>query len=417
MIITERHSIKSTPELLELCSLSKELYNRCNFILRKSFFTPKSIKIPFPNISILVQQLQKLECYKNLHNTKTAKKTILKCLTDWTNFFKALRAYKINSSKFLNKPKPPHYKKKLASVIFDRETIKGGQSKNSKHKGFITPTNDLFKIKSNKSFKQVVVTPVTFGFIVEVSYDSDEQFKIKGEKINDLKLNKNNFISIDLGINNLCSITSNQLGALRPILINGRPLKSINQYYNKNKCKRNSRKRYFRIENYFHHTSKFIINYCIKNDIGKIIIGKNDGWKAEINLGKKTNQSFNSIPHNKLISKIKYKAELQGIEVILTEESYTSKASFIDNDILPKFYKENKEKYEFNGKRISRGLYKSIKSNFVLNADVNGSLNIARKVIPEFCFPKENKIGDRSLAARPQIINVINPNNGEGCFS
>ena len=181
-------------------------------------------------------------------------------------------------------------------------------------------------------------------------------------------------------------------------MINGRILKSINQWYNKCQCKSRLRKRYFRLENYFHHTSKLIIDLCVKYKIGKIIIGKNVGWKTNINLGKKTNQNFCSIPVNLLLEKIKYKAAIVGIDIVFTEESYTSKASFYDNDPLPK-YGENKS--EFSGKRKYRGLYIT-KDNFALNADVNGSLNIGRKVIPEFLG-----IRDRSLVARPVTINPL----------
>ena len=184
------------------------------------------------------------------------------------------------------------------------------------------------------------------------------------------------------------------------ILINGRILKSINQWYNKRPCKSRLRKRYFRIENYFHHTSKFIVDLCVENKIGKIVIGRNEAWKQNINLGKKTNQAFCMIPIYLLLEKIKYKASMYGIEVIFTEESYTSQSSFFDNDPLPIY---GDEKAEFVGKRKYRGLYVS-KDGFAVNADVNGSLNIGRKVIPEFY---ESRIVDRSLAARPVVINPL----------
>jgi IS605 OrfB family transposase len=152
------------------------------------------------------------------------------------------------------------------------------------------------------------------------------------------------------------------------------------------------------LENYFHHVSKFIVNECQKNGIGTIIIGKNDGWKNGINLGKKNNQAFCAVPTYLLLEKIKYKALAVGIEVVFTEESYTSKASFYDNDALPQY---GDDAPEFSGKRKHRGLYVT-KDGFAVNADVNGSLNIGRKVIPEFLG-----IGDRSLAARPVVVNPL----------
>ena len=179
-------------------------------------------------------------------------------------------------------------------------------------------------------------------------------------------------------------------------------MKSVNQWFNKHKTKTTSRKRYFRIENYFHNVSKYIINNCIQYGIGKIIIGKNDGWKQNINLGKKNNQHFSSMPFYRLIEKIQYKAEKVGIDVAFIEESYTSKASFLDRDVMPVYDKEV-PKPVFSGKRIKRGLYQSANGT-LLNADVNGSANIGRKVIQNAEFLSRL---DRSLAARPVVVNPL----------
>jgi IS605 OrfB family transposase len=185
-------------------------------------------------------------------------------------------------------------------------------------------------------------------------------------------------------------------------LINGRILKSINQWFHKHKSKMTSTKRYHRIENYFHHVSRYVIKQCLQYGIGKIIIGKNDGWKQNINLGGQTNQQFCSIPFDRLIEKIKYKADLMGIDVIFTEESYTSQASYLDRDDLPVWSKD-RVKPIFSGKRIRRGLYRS-KNGTLLNADINGSANIGRKIIQN----EEILLRlDRSLAARPVVINPL----------
>ena len=382
MLLVERHYSKGNSEIIKLCQTSKELYNRCNFLMRKAWFTQQRL----PDINILNNETKNLDCFKQLHNTKTAKQTIRKVLTDWSNFRKTLTAYKKDSSKFLKKPKPPNYKEKLAQVIFYNETIKGGQS--GKMLETLTATNNCFSIPFKEGYKQVVITPKAFGFMIEVQYESNE----KKEKV---KLNKKKVCAIDIGLNNLCAITYDEN---RPILINGRIVKSINQWYNKRPCKSRLRKRYFRLENYFHHVSKFIVDLCLKNQIGKIVIGKNDSWKQNINLGKKMNQNFCMIPIYLLLEKIKYKAAIQGIDVIFTEESYTSQSSFFDNDLLPVYGDENIPK--FSGKRKYRGLY--VANGFAVNADVNGSLNIGRKVIPEFLG-----IGDRSLAARPVVVNPL----------
>lgn len=379
----ERHHIKGNKELFRLCVLSKELYNRCNFLMRQAWFKQERL----PDINILVKDTQSLDCFKQLHNTKTAKQTIRQVLTDWSNFRKSLNAYKLDKSKFVKYPKPPHYKNKLAQIIFYDETLRQKQLKN----GFLQPTNDLFCLKSDKTPKQVVVTPKTFGFIVEVQYEQEKTPKTK---------KKNNICCIDIGLNNLCAITSDQHS---PILINGRIVKSFNQYYNKNKNKKTSQKRYFRLENYFHHVSKMIINKCVEHNIGKIIIGKNDGWKTGMKLGKKNNQNFCSVPFCNLFQKIKYKAETLGIEVIFTEESYTSQASFLDRDVIPVYDKNSKTEKNFTGTRVKRGLYKSA-SGICVNADCNGSANIGRKVFPDTAFGCE---WDRSVSATPVVVNPL----------
>ena len=383
MLLVERHYTKGNTEIVRLCSLSKELYNRANFFMRQAWFT----KARLPDINILVDALKDLECFKQLHNTKTAKQTVRKVLTDWSNFRKALAAYGKDRSNFVRCPKAPGYKEKMAQVIFYNETIKGGQKYVPLEK--LTATNNCFSVPYREGYKQVVITPKAFGFVIEVQYESKEKEKKP-------KFSKDKVCTIDIGLNCLAAITYDQN---RPILVNGRIVKSINQWYNKRPCKSRLRKRYFRLENYFHHVSKFIIALCVKHGIGCIIIGKNDGWKSSINLGKKTNQAFCFVPTYLLLEKIKYKAAIAGIDVTFTEESYTSKASFYDRDTLPVY--EKGVNHTFSGKRKHRGLYIS-KDGFAVNADVNGSLNIGRKVIPEFLG-----IRDRSLAARPVVINPL----------
>ena len=258
----------------------------------------------------------------------------------------------------------------------------------------LTTTNGLISVPwDGKPFKQLVITPKSFGFVIEIQYEIKQERK---------KRNREKVATIDIGLNNLAAIT---LGQKRPILINGRIVKSINQWYNKNPCKTRLRKRYWRLENYFHHASKLIVQLCLENDIGRIIIGRNQGWKKNINLGKQNNQHFCFVPIESLLLKIQYKAEMEGIEVVFTEEAYTSKASFYDADPLP-IYGEGSN-VEFSGRRKNRGLYIS-KNGFAVNADVNGSMNIGRKVIPEFLG-----IRDRSLAARPVIVNPLRKPVGE----
>jgi putative transposase len=204
------------------------------------------------------------------------------------------------------------------------------------------------------------------------------------------------YAGIDIGMDNLAALTSNQPGFV-PVLINGRPMKSTNQYYNKRKAELQSKlghpgrtarmeritnKRNRRIDHYMHTASRWIIDILVAHGIGTLVIGKNDGWKQEANMGKRTNQNFVPIPHARFISMLSYKAELVGIRVMLTEESYTSKASFLDRDEMPVYDPKQKEKPKFSGKRVKRGLYRA-SDGTLINADCNGSSNIIRKVAPD----------------------------------
>lgn len=210
---------------------------------------------------------------------------------------------------------------------------------------------------------------------MEVVYEIKEKEK---------KPDNNRYAAIDLGIDNLATLTFNDN---RPIIVNGRPIKSINQYYNKQKSKYQaikatkkiedlSFKRNNKIRDYFHKSTRFITNQLVSGHYNTVIIGYNKCWKQDVNIGKRNNQSFTSISHLQFVNMIKYKCELEGIRVLLTEEYYTSKASALDRDFLP----DNDFKdHVFSGKRIKRGLYQS--GYGYINADVNGALNIMRKVV------------------------------------
>ena len=224
---------------------------------------------------------------------------------------------------------------------------------------------------------------------------------VYNKETKDENLNSEKAIGIDIGINNLCTITSND-GKICNI-INGRPLKSINQFYNKSlariksmnnkkniktskRIKRLNFKRQCKIDDYLHKASRKVVEIMSRNKIKYCFIGHNDGWKQECNIGKTNTQNFVQIPHNRLYNLIQYKAEAEGIQVILQEESYTSKASYLDKDAIPTYNpEEENKKYSFSGKRIHRGLYNSADGT-LLNADVNGAANIYRKHFDETPF-------------------------------
>ena len=208
------------------------------------------------------------------------------------------------------------------------------------------------------------------------------------------------------------------------MLVNGRPLKSINQFYNKRKAKLQSqlkgnrqtssrirhltRCRHQKVDNYLHHASRLVVDFLSAKRMGTLVIGKNAQWKTEIDLGKQTNQNFVSIPHARLIEMLEYKARLVGIEVIVQEESYSSRASFLGLDSIPVYGKTDKDPV-FTGKRIKRGLYKTSVGQLI-NSDVNGSYNILRKAIPN-AF--SNGIG--SCVVQPRRVNPLKVKvKGEG---
>ena len=215
-----------------------------------------------------------------------------------------------------------------------------------------------------------------------------------------------NIAAIDLGVNNFATITNN-IG-LKPIIINGKGIKSINQFYNKRRAEMRSKlvnqgwsnaldaitmKRFNRIKNFMHHTSKFIIEYCVKNNIDMLVCGKNRLWKDKINIGHKNNQNMQFIPFEVFIKQLEYKCKEKGIMFITTEENYTSGTSFLDNEEI---IKENYDK----SRRIKRGLFKS-NNGALINADVNGSLQIMKKVFP-------NAFADGIVGCLiPSRINVV----------
>lgn len=385
MQLVEQHFMnkkhKDFKEIDELSFKSKNLYNRALYLQNEIYQKHKI----YVNYNELDKLIQKEDCYKQLP-AKISQQILLNLHRNWLSFFEALKSYQKDNSKFNGCPKPPKYKNKKDGrniLIYTKQAI----GKNNK----LSKTN--VEVNTNKEFDQIRIIPKRFGYIVEVIYKKEE-----------LKLKKNkNKASIDLGLNNLISITSNCANAL---IVNGRILKSINQYFNKLLSKNLSEKKriqvlkkhYFRSKNYLHHSSKTVLNYCLKYNITEVVVGYNEGWKESINHWKKdVKQNQKMVAFYELLQMIKYKLELNGIKFIQTEESYTSQASYYDNDLLPVYGDKNIP--EFSGKRVKRGLYK-LKDGSMINADLNGSLNIGRKVIHDY-------VVDRSLVARPIRINPL----------
>lgn len=405
MNLTEKDIIYSTDErftvIKELCHLSKNLYNASLFDVRQHYFETKTYRT-WQSQKPIFTKTKNPDYYALQSNV--AGEVLMQVGRQFIGFFK---------NKSNKKKRIPRYKDKNGYnvVTFPKITI-SRKIDFDEDKQLYTYTlckrSYNLKIQSTKSNVKMV------KFVYDESNDLIKCFKTYEVEEPKLKKDNSRYFSIDPGLNNIVSIYNN-IG-IRPLLYNGRPIKSINQYYNKTnaklrselpknvrtsrRLKRLSFKRSNKIDYEMHKISTHIINEAVRNNISKIFIGNNVGWKNEINIGKRNNQNFVNIPHTTLFNQLLYKGLLKGIEVIFTEESYTSKASFFDKDELPIYAKSDNHK--FSGKRIKRGLYKDGKGN-IWNADLNGAANIMRK-----CSDKAYRgiRKTRELMKRPILITL-----------
>jgi putative transposase len=332
------------------------------------------------------QEMQKLmrteEPYKKLMSQSA--QCVLQVLDrNWKSFFQGMKGWKKCPDGYLAMPKLPNYRKKGSKFVW---FLKNNNT-------YIKDGKLFFKLKAMQGygFKTSVkgrliavrFVPRNDVFVLEIIYEKET---VKND------LDKTSVVAVDFGVNNLVTMTNNV--GLNPVIIKGTVVKSINQWYNKEKASlisklpkeqrqskrldRITNRRFQKIKNYFHHTSKYMIDYCINSNIGTLIIGYNKEWKQEINIGKVNNQKFVFIPYNMLLNQLKYKCEMNGIQLVLTEESYTSGTSFLDGE-LP--IKENYNKK----RRVKRGLFKT-NNGILINSDVNGSFQIMKKVFPDVVY-------------------------------
>ena len=381
MYLTERHIIKNNRELDILCFNSKNLYNKALYLVRQHYFNTKNY-LDWIKVNKLMVDSKDIDYY--LLPNRVAKQ-ILKLLDrNFKSFFALLKKKKNNT---YDKPiRIPRYLDKQGRylAIFNKEAV----SKRYLKKGLIKLSSLSIEIPTKvteSNLVEVRVLPRNNHHVVEVTYKVEEK---------ESKCDNGRYASIDLGLNNLATVGSN---VVKPFIINGKPLKSINQYWNKEKSRLQSllkgnketskriesiaNKRNNKIKDYLHKSSRMLVNFLVSNNISTLVIGYNEEWKQNINTGKKNNQAFVNIPFYTFIKQLEYKCKLEGINFIITEESYTSKCSFLDNETIGK--QEN-----YLGKRIKRGLFRSAK-NRIINADLNGSLNILKKAVGEFQYPIE----------------------------
>ena len=394
MRLAERHIVKDN-RFEDICLKSGLLYNYVLYNVRQGIFSGNYLKEY--EFSTKLGRENQFD-FRNLPSA-VSQQVVAQVFCAVKSWMGSKKEFKNTPSKFNSKPKLPSYKKdkRQNMVVFATNACRIKDGYIHFVKNIIQPIKT--KIGDSK-LCQVRIIPQATCYVVEIIYEKKEQ---------NLNLDRYNVLSIDLGLNNLCSCISNV--GLIPFIVNGRIMKSFNQWYNKKKAKLMSyvgdvgtskrirqlnNYRNFWIEDYIHKVSRYIVNYCINNNIGSIVIGLNKGWKQEISLGKRTNQKFVEVPFSRLIDKISYKCKLVGISFHIHEESYTSK---VDHLAFEKLGKHD----VYLGKRKKRGLFQSSIGK-LLNADINGAIGIGRKVFGDSYV---SKIIDSGFAFNPVRVSIL----------
>lgn len=377
MKLVEQHQYpkgsKHYDELDKLCFLANNIYNVSLYYIRKHYFETGKY-LGYNKLNSMSNDLFPSD-YQALPR-KVSQQVQRLVDQDFKSFFASIRSKNVDHRVGI-----PHYLDKMSGrqvVEFTNQAL--SQNKRGIPDGYVKLSGVSFMIKTNvQNVKFARIVPNKNYITVEIGYEVECKESTKN----------NNYASIDIGVNNLAALTSN---VFSPVIINGKPLKSINQFYNKFIADESSkhgkwtrrmysslRKRNNKIKDYMHKASTFIVNHLVENNVGTLVIGQNKGWKQDTRMQKDDKQTFIQIPFSKFIEMLKYKCSLNGIDVILQEESYTSKSSFLDQDYICT-YGVDDDLFNPSGKRIKRGLYRS-SDKTLLNADINGSLNILRKYL------------------------------------
>jgi putative transposase len=353
---------------------SKNLYNAALYQMRQRFISDHTV-ISYTDLDTLMQPTEQ---YKALP-AKVAQWVLKQVCLAWKSYFASCHEWQANPGKFLGHPKLPHYLDKHGRnlLVYTIQAI----SKVKIRDGVVDFSGMTIQVKTRQTMPaQVRIVPHATHYTVEVIYERPEHAANGSTEW---------VAGMDLGVDNLAAVTTNQPGFV-PFLVNGRPVKSLNQWYNKRRAYLQSKlppgqytsrqldiltdKRKRQIDHYLHVASRQIIDLVVKHHIGTLVIGKNDGWKQEANMGKRNNQSFVFIPHARFIAMLTYKAALVGIQVVTVNESYTSTCSFLDGESIG-------HHDQYVGKRVKRGLFRT-ETGKQCNADVNGAYNMIVKVVP-----------------------------------
>ena len=295
---------------------------------------------------------------------------------EWKAFFRGLQGYKKDPRRFYGRPKAPGYLDPVRGrgrIVITSQNFSIDDKGHVRMPGFLS---DLHIKARHRDVRQIRIQTGPGGIRVQLMYERKEA----------APADRPHAMGIDIGVDNLMAVSFSS--GREPVLINGRPLKSINQFYNKRRAslqgtavKSNRRRRTSamerlaqrrgrKIRDYMHKASRKVIDLAVREKAGTIVIGRNDGWKQRASMGKRTNQNFVSIPYHILIEMIQYKAALEGITVKLTSESYTSGTSYLDGEY------PDKEHYK-KSRRIKRGLFRS-NAGICINADVNAAYQIMK---------------------------------------
>lgn len=363
------------------CFASKNLYNATLYVMRQQFIANHYV-FPFGELDMLLSPTVQYQAVPR----KVAQWVLKQVCAAWSSYKAAMADYRQHPEKYKGHPKLPKYLNKHGRnlLVYTDQAI----SRDPKNAGWIIPSGVPIRVATKLTHAQIAqvrIVPKATHYVVEAIYEQEAEPKAVDPAL---------IASIDLGVNNLAAITANKPGFV-PRLVNGRPLKSLNQGYTQQREHRqkhlpndqhNSRAldeltdhRQRAILSYLHTASRAIINLLVQEGIGTVVIGKNDGWKQEVNMGKRNNQAFVFIPHARFIEMLTYKAELVGIRVVTINESHTSKCSFLDLEPIG-----HHDRYL--GKRVKRGLFLA-STGQAINADINGSYNILRRFAPD-AFPQ-----------------------------
>lgn len=392
MYLTVKQQVKHLSKedyktLRNLCHTAKNLANQAIYNVRQYYFTEGEYLNYQKNYALLKDS----ENYKIL-NSNMAQQILKEVDGSFKSFFGLLKLAKKGKYAFKD-CKLPHYLPKdgYTTLVIGFVRLKGNK--------LILPFSNMYKkshspieitippVLLDKKVKEIRIIPKSNARFFEIQYTYNTECIQRN-------LNKNNALALDLGINNLVTAVSS-IG--KSFIIDGRRLKSINQWFNKENARLQSikdkqnfgrkptkrqkliaRNRNNKVNDYMSKAARIIINYCIANDIGTLVVGYNETFQRNSNIGKTNNQNFVNIPYGKFREKLEYLCELNDITYVKQEESYTSKASFWDKDNIPVYNSDNPQEYKFSGKRVYRGLYQCANGKRI-NADVNGALNILRK--------------------------------------